>query len=138
MSMNLDLFAGREQLEPLLDNLHRIPGDEREKLWEGTLSDLLMVMFAEMKRANMPAAQALTLCERLTLSISTYLGGRNLYLPAGTRIRVAVRDMLIFAEFNGRNFKYLQRKYHLSQPALYGILRREREAYRRRYQPPLF
>ncbi|ECR7610266.1 hypothetical protein F2C03_06865 [Salmonella enterica] len=134
MEQNLDLFAGRDELEPLVDNLHLIPDEEREKLWTGTLSDLLAVMLSEMKRAGVDEQQALNLSERLTIALSGYMGGRSLYLPAGGRLKTAVRDMLIYAEFNGRNIQHLQKKYRLSEPQVYAILKRERDVYIRRRQ----
>ncbi|HCJ0148070.1 TPA: positive regulator of late transcription [Salmonella enterica subsp. enterica serovar Infantis] len=134
MEQNLDLFAGRDELEPLVDNLHLIPDEEREKLWTGTLSDLLAVMLSEMKRAGVDEQQALNLSERLTIALSGYMGGRSLYLPAGGRLKTAVRDMLIYAEFNGRNIQQLQKKYRLSEPQVYAILKRERDVYIRRRQ----
>lgn len=134
---NLDLFAGRDELEPLIDNLHLARAEELCKQWPGVLSDLLAVIGSELRRAGVPDERAAELAGRLTLAIGGYMGGRNLYLPTGDRLKLAVRDMLIFAEFNGHNFKYLQKKYRLTKSALYDVIKRERAAYVRRRQYPL-
>lgn len=132
-----DLFSERDELEPLINNLHHIPAAERGKLWPGVLSDLLAVMCDELKRAGVGDDRAHELASRLSMAIGVYLGGRNLYLPSGESLKVAVRDMLIYAEFNGKNFKFLQKKYRLTKTTLYDIIKRERGAYIRRRQYPL-
>lgn len=137
MEQNLDLFAGRDELEPLIDNLHLARADELCKQWPGVLGDLLAVIGSELRRAGVPDARAADLSGRVALAIGGYMGGRNLYLPSGDRLKLAVRDMLIYAEFNGRNFKYLLKKYRLTKSALYDVLKRERAAYIRRRQIPL-
>ncbi|MGA5655246.1 Mor transcription activator family protein [Rahnella contaminans] len=133
-NQNLDLFANRDEVEPLLDNLAAIPPDEQEKIWPGTLRDLLAVLVDEMRRAGLPESDVFDLAGRLTLALALYMGGRGIYLPAGNRLKMAIRDTLIYSEFNGRNFKYLSRKYKINQSALYDILKRQKLAYVRRRQ----
>ncbi|MGQ3663273.1 Mor transcription activator family protein [Citrobacter braakii] len=134
---NGDLFSDRDELEPVIDNLHHIPAAERGKLWPGVLGDLLAVMRSELTRTGMNDDRAHELAGRLAMAIGVYMGGRNLYLPTGESLKLAVRDMLIYAEFNGRNFKFLLKKYRLTKSTLYDVLKRERAAYIRRRQYPL-
>jgi Mor family transcriptional regulator len=130
----LDLFAEHSDVDPLIDNLSLIPADEQDKIWGHTLRDLLAVMISEMKRAGLPDSQVYELASKLTLAIAIYMGGQQIYLPAGNRLKIAIRDTLIYAEFNGRNLKHLCKKYRLAQTALYGVLKSQRTAYVRRKQ----
>lgn len=132
-----DLFSDRDELDPLIDNLRHIPADERGELWPGVLGDLLAVMRSELIRADVDAERAHELAGKLAFAIGVYMGGRSLYLPAGDSLKQAIRSMLIYAEFNGRNFKYLLKKYRLTKSTLYRILCREKKAYVRRRQYPL-
>lgn len=129
-----DLFAHRDEVELLIDNLSQLTHDEQERIWVGTLRDLLAVMTTEMKRAGLCDKQSCDLSGKLTLAIALYMGGQGFYLPAGNRLKTAIRDTLIYAEFNGRNLKYLCKKYRLAQTALYGILKHQKRAYTKRHQ----
>lgn len=50
-------------------------------------------------------------------------GGQHIYIPKGVSMVASQRDVLIYAEFNGRNHADLARKYHLSIIWIYKIIR---------------
>ena len=60
-------------------------------------------------------------------AMSTICGGRNFYTSASLSIKIAIRDELIFKQFNGFNHKQLARAYSLSPQKIYEIIRARRK-----------
>lgn len=132
-----DLFDNDPQLEQVLGHIDKIPAAELEAAWPQSLVDLVDVMEAELCRQGItddPRAAA----RKLAVAMSHYMGGRAYYLPTGVRMLNAIRDDMIYCEFDGRNIEHLRRKYSLSQPQTYNILAQQRRLHTRRRQPDMF
>ena len=75
---------------------------------------------------------------KLAVAMSHYMGGRAYYLPTGVRMMNAIRDDIIYCQFNGRNIEQLRRQHSLSQPQIYNIIAQQRRLHTRRRQPDMF
>ncbi len=66
------------------------------------------------------------------LGIDIYLklvekfGGCSIYIAKEDKIQSAIRDSKIKAEFNGYNYKYLAKKYHLSERRVRDVIDSDR------------
>ncbi|MFP3345359.1 Mor transcription activator family protein, partial [Halomonas sp. SIMBA_159] len=62
----------------------------------------------------------------------------QVYLPRGDRLRLQIRDMKIWNEFNGRNVKTLARKYDVTEKTIYEVCAKIRKLEIANRQPDLF
>lgn len=65
-------------------------------------------------------------------------GGQLIYFPIGTAIKLSVRDLAIWNDFNGKNHSDLARKYGVSLQWIYKILKAMRQEDLARRQGALF
>ncbi len=134
-----DLFADDHALiGQMIDRLDEIPDEELKHRWPQTLAELIDVICCELQRQGMAKDDAQKTAAKLAGVIAHYLGGRSAYIPNGHAIKEALRDYLIYAQFNGRNVPELCREFALSEGHIYGIIRQQRALIRRRYQRDLF
>lgn len=134
---NLSLF-GDDQLGTLLDQVDELPMGELTHRWPERMAELFNVLQSELARNGVDEEGSLRLAAKCSGAIAWYLGGRATYLPTGETLKAALRDNLIFAEFNGRNIEQLSRKHGLSHPAIYKIVARQRSLLAHRLQPDMF
>ncbi|ASU16900.1 MULTISPECIES: Mor transcription activator family protein [Pasteurellaceae] len=126
------------EIGALFDNLDNIPESEVQNRWPQLLVEVIDVMQAELIRQKFAEDNAkLTAC-KLAGVIAHYFGGKSFYLPAGDKIKEALRDAQVYQEFDGKNIPELIRKYRLSQTTIYAILRQQRALQRKRHQMDLF
>ncbi|WP_370429614.1 Mor transcription activator family protein [Actinobacillus pleuropneumoniae] len=118
----------------LFDHLDQIPSVELENRWPSLLVEVIDVMQAELLRQNFAADKAKTTASKLVGVMAHYFGGKSFYLPAGDKIKEALRDAQIYQEFNGKNVPELVKKYRLSESTIYAILRQQRLLQRKRHQ----
>lgn len=109
-----------------------------EDRWPTTLAELVDVLRATFVRRGQSDATALDAAQSVVLAISQHLGGKQIYLPTGERLRAAVRDRRIYLEYNGRNREELARRYQLTTRRIETIAAEQRAIYVRRLQPDLF
>lgn len=126
-----------QQLGQLLDRMDQLPEDELGSKWPKSLAELIDVMAAELERQGLDPDRARRMAGKQAGAVAHFLGGRVYYLPTGDKLKDALRDDMIWAEFNGRNLDALASKFRLSQPHLYAILRQQRALHRARHQPDL-
>ncbi|APB78595.1 transcriptional regulator [Pasteurella multocida] len=118
----------------LFDHLDHIPDVELQNRWPSLLVEVIDVMQAELIRQKFEEDSAKLTASKLVGVMAHYFGGKSFYLPAGDKIKEALRDVQIYAEFDGKNIPELIRKYRLSQTTIYAILRQQRALHRKRYQ----
>lgn len=121
----------------LFDHLDHIPDVELQNRWPSLLVEVIDVMQAELIRQKFEEDSAKLTASKLVGVMAHYFGGKSFYLPAGDKIKEALRDVQIYAEFDGKNIPELIRKYRLSQTTIYAILRQQRALHRKRYQKEL-
>lgn len=79
--------------------------------------------------------------EALATTLSSYLGGQDLYIPKGERLNVALRNIRIWREFKDNNLEQLCRPgrlYGLSERRVSQIVAEQRTAFVARKQRGLF
>lgn len=120
------------------DNTHRNPSQELTNRWPTLLVEVIDVMQAELQRQQFAETQAKLTASKLVGVMAHYFGGKSFYLPAGDKIKEALRDVQIYQEFTGNNVRELIKKYRLSESTIYAILRTQRALQRKRHQMDLF
>ncbi|MGS0725002.1 Mor transcription activator family protein [Shewanella sp. 0m-11] len=81
---------------------------------------------------------AVQISEALATTISTYLGGRDIYIPNGECLNDALRDIPIWREFKGNNLEQLSRDYGLTERRVSQIIAEQRAAFVARKQRRFF
>ncbi|AYV12972.1 Mor transcription activator family protein [Shewanella algae] len=133
------LSAGCEELEQALLTLSSLDDDERiefTRRWPSTLQSLCELMRITLKEYKV--SDSALVAEALTTTLSTYLGGRDLYIPNGDRLKDALRDIRIWREFKGNNLEQLSRQYGLTERRISQIVAEQRAAFVARRQRGLF
>lgn len=107
--------------------------------WEGTLGAMVKVAETELRKALSDDQRATDLAQRVIFAVCENLGGSVMYLPRGTRLKNAMRDVAIFRDWreNGIIPADLVGKYTLSSQTIYAIINRQR-ALHRKSEPDLF
>lgn len=111
-----------------------------DKQWAPLLVDMVRVVEADKIRRGAAADEAFRDARAAVLAIAEYFGGRQTYLPKGTRLATALRDAEIWRRYTGSpaSARALAAEYGLSEIHMYALLARQRELHRRRLQGRLF
>lgn len=104
-----------------------LPSEKIKGKYEGLIGEMFDVLINEFEKKSKTKNEALELAESTVLTIANYFGGRSFYLPNGTRLKAQIRANRIFKEFKGDNMNELTRKYSLSSPHIYAILRKQQK-----------
>lgn len=82
-----------------------------------------------LEQSGIPAPDSRRLAINVTTALSENLGGVTLYLPRGQAAKIAARDQLIYAAYDGKpeTVTALARQHGLSEIATYRILDRQRQ-----------
>ncbi|MDO6497347.1 Mor transcription activator family protein [Photobacterium sanguinicancri] len=123
------------ELEMLINNVSDIADEQVRQRWPSTLQSLSEVLNSELKRAKVDAPH---LADKLTIALGHYFGGRDIYIPTGTKLKSALRNIDIWREYNGRNIEQLANRYKLTERQITEILREQRLAELTRRQRELF
>jgi Mor family transcriptional regulator len=70
--------------------------------------------------------------------LGAYWGGQNLYFPKGLSVKLGERDRQIYADFTGANHHELARKYDITLPWVYQIVKAARKEEISRRQGDMF
>ena len=70
--------------------------------------------------------------------LAEHWGGQNLYFPRDVSFKMSMRHEQIFEDFTGNNHSDLVRKYKVSLPWLYRILKKIHQRKLAEIQKPLF
>ncbi len=127
------------ELEQLLETQRQLRPDERADFlvrWPATLQSLCEVLRVTLESEQV--ANANQLSEAMARALSSYLGGRDLYMPNGTRLKTALRDIRIWREFKGDNLEQLAHTYSLTERRVSEIIAEQRAAFVARKQRKLF
>jgi Mor family transcriptional regulator len=136
----LELIAAEStELEQALLTLSSLNTDERldfMQRWPSTLQSLCELMRVTLE--GHAISNSVQISEALATTLSTYLGGRDIYIPNGDRLKDALRDIRIWREFKGNNLEQLSRKYGLTERRISQIITEQRAAFVARKQRRLF
>ena len=107
-----------------IDAVHAAPGHEVDPLddkWPQRLAEWVDVLAADAERRGAGIDEAIRSAQRAVLLIANHEGGRQVYLPRGEALRLALRDREIFLRSSacgGRNKDALAREHGLSTRAI--------------------
>jgi Mor family transcriptional regulator len=107
--------------------------------WPHRLVELIDVVAECLTRKHqLDAERALAQAATITVAISRYFGGRQIYIPTSEKLERAIRDKIIYQECKQGNIDEMAIKYKMSTVAIYKIINRQRALHVRRVQRPLF
>ncbi|WKD29561.1 hypothetical protein NDQ72_06350 [Halomonas sp. KG2] len=108
------------------------------KKWPQGLSDMLTVVENAHIRAGDEPKVARSRAFAAVRAISSFAGGRSLYVPQGRQLDRALRDREIWERHTGDNIPQLVEDYDLTEAQIYSILGEQRKLARARMQSDLF
>ncbi len=113
-----EIFDGTLSQE-MLNNINITEQDT--KSWPSMVQDLYTLVEYECNKRNGQVKPI-----DIFLSLTHFLGGKHVYIPKADRVRKQIRNMQIYAEFDGKNIQYLVRKYKLVEQQIYRIISQQR------------
>lgn len=138
---NLQLFdEDHEELGRLIDNFCNLSPEECKKAWPKILADIVDLFLAELTRSGMSIESAAKYAPKLAAVLGHYFGGRSYYIPTGDTLKLALRDNMLFHDYQCGNgdIKKLAEKYDLTDSRIYLIIREQVALHRKRYQIDMF
>ncbi|ELR65867.1 prophage MuSo1, positive regulator of late transcription, putative [Photobacterium marinum] len=136
MEQQQEIFhTDTSELELLINSVDDIADDNVRQRWPSTLQSLSEVLNCELKRANINNPH---LADKLTIALGYYFGGRDIYIPTGNKLKLALRNIAIWREFNGRNIEQLAARYQLTERQITQVVKEQRQAEMQRRQRSLF
>lgn len=116
-----------EELDRLLGDLETGVRSE-DRIWPRTLSDMVDVLADHMTdRKGLAEDLAMREAQDVIMVIAHYLGGRQIYLPRTDRLRLALRDAVIYRCFDGANHRELAERHGLTPARIYSIIAGQRK-----------
>lgn len=112
--------------------------DLPEETWAPTLVHLVQVTEAKLRREGIAREQAPALARGVVLELASYFGARRIYLPAGARLKTALRDIEIYRRARRGNIQALADEFELTDIQVYRIIRQQRALHLRKIQGRLF
>jgi Mor family transcriptional regulator len=106
--------------------------------WPAVLRALLDVSVLAMVRANVKPERAEVLARAVVAAQAFYVGGRNLYLPAGEDLKRALMYDEIFHAARSGNYELLARQYKVTPRRIAQIVREQTLLRRAKMQGWLF
>lgn len=136
MEQQQEIFhTDTSELELLINSVDDIDNDNVRQRWPSTLQSLSEVLNSELDRAGIKAPH---LADKLTIALGHYFGGRDIYIPNGSKLKSALRNIEIWREYNGRNIEQLAATHKLTERQITEVVREQRQAEVRRRQRSLF
>lgn len=105
-------------------------GDERSdlpnQLWPRIIVEMAEVLEAFFMRRGRPERDAQLLARDAIVELSAYMGGRQMYLPRGDRLKTAFRDRDIYRRLGSEKASSLAAEFGLTETHVYRIARAQR------------
>lgn len=122
-------------IDDILSRLDDVDRDD-SRAWPQTLADLVDVFTDHLQRRKGHSNEAARVeAQDLIVVLANYFGGRQVYLPRDEKLRLALRDNLIWRDFDGRNIDVLKNHWRLTRQQIYNIIARQRELHKKRAKP---
>lgn len=126
-------FPETADADDILLRLGQVRNDRR--VWPHTLAELVDVFTDHLeRRAGQPPDQARAKAQDLIVVLAHHFGGRRLYLPCDKTLRLALRDLQIWRDFDGRNIAVLASRWQLTRQQIYNIIAVQRRRHKNRRQ----
>ena len=94
--------------------------------WPRTVAELVDVLTAELQRKGIDATKAASTATSLMMAMANYFGGRQYYLPRGDKLRLAVRNRIIWQAYPKTSIEDLAATHGLTTRHVYQILGEQR------------
>ena len=107
---------------------HEVRDDRR--VWPETLAELVDVFTEHLARQGQSRDQARAEAQDLIVVLAHHFGGRRVYLPGDKTLRLALRDLQIWRDFDGRNIAVLESRWQLTRQQLYNIIAVQRRRHK--------
>ncbi len=99
-------------------------------VWPQELVQLTEVAEACLVSSGKSETEAQQLARAVVMAIAESRGGRQLYLPCGSRLRKAIRDAEIYRRANSNNIQQLAAEHKLTTTQIYAIITRQRQLHK--------
>lgn len=135
--MQDELFPADDNLEQLLT--HMGDAEQGKHRWPKQLADMVDVLADHyQRRRKMSGGDAAAEATQVITVLAHYFGGRLTYIPKDEKLQLALRDNLIWLEYNYRNVPQLAHKHKLTEAQVYNIIREQRALHVAKVQPDMF
>lgn len=91
-----------------------------------------------MEIAGFDDEKAHNVGQEIAQRMAVHWGGQNIYFPMGVSFKLSQRYRQIYGEFNGTNHSELARKFRMSVPWIYKIVKAGRQEDLARRQGDMF
>lgn len=91
------------------------------------LNDLETRLVLLLEQQGLAKKSASNMAVKITREMAVAWGGQNIYFPVGKTRWTQERDWRIFSEFSGGNHVDLAKKYQLTVPHIYRLIKRCKE-----------
>jgi len=96
------------------------------------LEDVATHMKAVLERHSISGAIATSAAAEVAELVRDHWGGQSIYVPFGLALKTRHRDLKIYADFTGENYKELARKHGVSEMRIRQIVSAVRKQTRER------
>lgn len=120
------------------EDLAKMPDTKDTKRWTERLSHSIDVLEALYKRRGMDEIEALELATISIREFAQFHGGKQFYLPIGSKLDIAIRDRKIFSEIGRKSAEQLAKEHKITDNRVYQIIRYQTSLIRKKIQPDLF
>lgn len=99
--------------------------------WPAALAEFLEVIEDHLVRHGRADWDAQEIAQGVTIALSEYFGGRNMYIPRGETLKRFLRDAEIYNLSGKMRAQDIAKKFGVSFVTVYNVIRRQRELRRK-------
>ncbi|EAQ65846.1 middle operon regulator-related protein [Marinomonas sp. MED121] len=107
-------------VQALKENPELLNFNDVRDSWPKLLREIQTLISTILEKESVVDSSALS--SRLTLELTSYIGGMYVYLPQGDKVCERIARQLMKKEFNGRNYFEISRKYKISEQSVRAII----------------
>lgn len=110
-----------------------------DSLWPETLQEIVDVLASMLQRkykldSNKASGQAAD----IALELANLFGGRPVYIPKGERLRIGLRNIAIWNDYDKHDVPWLMKKYGLAHNQIYKVINEQKALEVSRRQRSIF
>lgn len=103
------------------------------------LADLARIATEQLKQlSGLDDDKARLVGIEVAMQVADEWGGHNIYIPQGSKLHIASRDLEVWEMFNGKNVKAVASHFGMSEQWVYKIVKRVRARIQDKDQGRLF
>lgn len=101
--------------------------NKRNGAWPEALTEFLEVIEAHLVRAGRKAEEAQEIACGVTIALSEYFGGRQMYIPRGDTLKRFLRDAEIYKLSGTMRAHDIAKQFGVSFVTVYKVIRQQRD-----------